>query len=144
MHNFECNWKHFSGGSYTLPPILSCSRFKFQFSLFNTILLNTLYLLEASETSITIWRWEYPPKLLYLGCVMEKTAQWNFLKLCQKMYLDITIPWCKFKKILSMGKFRGYPGLHPWSHTVAQIDFFFYNKSCQYSMFYTNCSWNFS
>jgi hypothetical protein len=30
------------------------------------------------------------------------------------------------------------------THTVAQIDFFVYIKSCQYSMFYTNCSWNFS
>ena len=30
------------------------------------------------------------------------------------------------------------------THTVAQIDIFVYIKSCQYSMFYTNCSWNFS
>ena len=29
---------------------------------------------------------------------MEKTARWNVLKLWQIMYLDITIPWCKFKK----------------------------------------------
>ena len=31
-----------SGGGGKYPPILSCSRFKFQYSLFNTILLNTL------------------------------------------------------------------------------------------------------
>jgi hypothetical protein len=47
-----------------------------------------------------------PPTLLYLGCAMEKTARWHFLKLWQIMYLDITIPWCKFKKNWMMGKFR--------------------------------------
>ena len=27
---------------------------------------------------------------------------------------------------------------------AVRIDFFLYIKSCQYSMFYTNCNWNFS
>jgi hypothetical protein len=27
---------------------------------------------------------------------------------------------------------------------AVRIEFFVYTKSCQYSMFYTNCSWNFS
>jgi hypothetical protein len=53
--------------------------------------------------SIRIFRnWYYhlssriPPKLLYLGCAMEKTARWNFLKLWQIMYLDITIQYFGF------------------------------------------------
>ena len=53
-----------------------------------------VYLLEASETSITK-NTRILPKLLYLRCAMEKTARWNFLKLWQIMYLDITIQWCK-------------------------------------------------
>jgi hypothetical protein len=36
------------------------------------------------------------PKLLYLGCAMEKTARWNFWKLWQIMFLAIDIKWCKF------------------------------------------------
>jgi len=44
--------------------------------------------------------------LLYLGCAMEKTARWKFLKLWQIMYLDITIPWCNLKKIDWWENFR--------------------------------------
>jgi hypothetical protein len=48
-----------------------------------------------------------------LGCAMEKTAWWNFLKLSQIMYLAVTIQWCKIFLNWTMGKFWGYPGLHP-------------------------------
>jgi hypothetical protein len=49
MHHFECKWKTFSHRNPP-PHLLSCSRFKFQFSLFNTILLNTL-----ATTAIFNW-----------------------------------------------------------------------------------------
>jgi hypothetical protein len=47
---------------------------------------------------------------------MEKTAQWNFLKLWQIRYLDITIPGCKSKKNWMIGKCLGNPRSTPLSH----------------------------
>jgi hypothetical protein len=40
---------------------------------------------------------------------MEKTARWNFLKLWQIIYLDITIQWCKFKDWKICGLPRSTP-----------------------------------
>ena len=53
---------------------------------------------------------------------MEKTARWNFLKLWQIMYLDITIPWCKFKKIEWWENFKVTQVYHLKPNIICSIE----------------------
>ena len=73
MHHFECKWKKI------YPPILSCSRFKFQFSLFNTILLNTLIHSVLITTNVLLPRYNW--NIVESGVKHHKPNQANVMSL---------------------------------------------------------------
>ena len=86
---------------YSTTTLSSVLKPKYSLSIKN----KCVYLLESFETSTFMYynlASRIPPKLLNLGCAMEKTARWNFLKLWQIMYLNIIIGW----KLINMNFFN--------------------------------------